>query len=520
MELSHQMRFTQVSCGRKHILGLLEGNIVVSWGIGFFGQLGHGDDSSWDSPKIIQTLDPHRLGDRVKTVVCGGSHSGVVTESGRIYMWGLNRNGQCGLVSKSDTVLDPRPMDFSEFGSIHTKHLYCGRNHTSMISVAGRVYTWGAAGFGRLGISESKKKQMTPVEVVALAYIRVTDLAVGDFHTLALAEDASVYSWGYNAEGQCGHGHVFNIRTPQRIVSFDNMFIKRVVCGATWSVAVSKSGDMFVWGYGDGGWLGLVPPKNMSFVDPETECGPEAAANRLKTVHSRSFESRHNVLAPTRVKLLAGYFVSDVRCGGAHCIVFGQRRTANEKSSEKRRVRMDHGEEDRKGGVEEGDVVDPSAVVEDEDEEDHTSSDDDDEEQREEGTDAKLCSAESGMKSPPSRPTPQQVFSWCRHKKIQHLSHALEKAAINVNMVDSHGNTLLIIACQNGHMNVCQLLIDHGADLKLANAKGNTVLHYCFAFNFKLLGDYLISRGADEFAVNNEGLTCYEGLTLSDLDAL
>ena len=33
----------------------------------------------------------------VGKVVCGGSHSGVLTARGRkCYMWGLNRNGQTG----------------------------------------------------------------------------------------------------------------------------------------------------------------------------------------------------------------------------------------------------------------------------------------------------------------------------------------------------------------------------------------------------------------------------------------
>ena len=51
---------TQVSCGYKHVVLLMEGGFVLSFGCGYFGQLGHGDDSSCPSPRLIATLDPSK----------------------------------------------------------------------------------------------------------------------------------------------------------------------------------------------------------------------------------------------------------------------------------------------------------------------------------------------------------------------------------------------------------------------------------------------------------------------------
>jgi hypothetical protein len=114
------------------------------------------------------------------------------------------------------------------------------------------------------------------------------------------------------------------------------------------------------------------------------------------------------------------------------------------------------------------------------------------------------------------------VFSWCRHKKLNELSYAFIKRKLPVNMVDSAGNTPLIVACQNGHMAVCQLLVEQlGADVNCRNAKGNTPLHFSFAYGFQdSIGKYLIARGADEFATNEDGLTCYEGLSSADIESL
>lgn len=54
-------------------------------------------------------------------------------------------------------------------------------------------------------------------------------------------------------------------------------------------------------------------------------------------------------------------------------------------------------------------------------------------------------------------------------------------------------------------------------DVNAQNAKGNTALHYALAYGFPQVRDYLISKGADESLVNEEGLTCWEGLTRKDL---
>ena len=41
---------------------------------------------------------------------------------------------------------------------------------------------------------------------------------------------------------------------------------------------------------------------------------------------------------------------------------------------------------------------------------------------------------------------------------------------------------------------------------------GQTPLHFCFTYGHTELGNYLISKGADETAQNAYGLTPYEGL--------
>ena len=491
VSIIYPLRCTQIACGRKHILALLDGGYVTSWGTGYFGQLGHGDDSSWDTPRMINSLEPSVVGSKIIQIVCGGSHSGALTERGQVFMWGLNRSGQCGVTAKVDSILEPKAVDMSGLEGHLATSVVCGRNHSAMVTAEGRVYTWGAASFGRLGHVDAKKKQPLPLEIPHFRTIPVHSLSAGDFHMMALGHDCSVYSWGYGADGQCGHGNTFHLRTPRRIEFFDALDVVRLVAGSSWSMAITMSGDLYAWGYNDGGWMGLAPKKIMPFVESEPQQYPD---QWTESGHCQSFDSRHNVLVPKRVKLLANKFVEIVRCGSGHSIIFtstrkrdGTRSVASEEDT------CSEDEISCEYKTDESKYISPRASPK-----------------------QVKVSIDESSDVEPSQP---DLISCCRHKKIAELSHALARGT-NLDVRDENGNTPLIVACQNGHASVCHLLVEHGADLKCANKRGNTPLHYCFAYNFDDLGKFLISQGADEYAVNLDGLTCYEGLSLSDVEKI
>ncbi len=55
------------------------------------------------------------------------------------------------------------------------------------------------------------------------------------------------------------------------------------------------------------------------------------------------------------------------------------------------------------------------------------------------------------------------------------------------------------------------------------NSRGNTCLHYCYAYKFPDLAEYLLSKGADDSILNLDGMTCYEaevsgGVALAEVD--
>lgn len=123
---------------------------------------------------------------------------------------------------------------------------------------------------------------------------------------------------------------------------------------------------------------------------------------------------------------------------------------------------------------------------------------------------------------------------------------------VDVNAKDENGNSLLTVAAQNGLKRITKLLLRRGAGMNevvrqcnvpcrvcvcasplrlpvlttinrcacLQNLRGNTALHYAYAYKFTSLAEYLISKGADDSITNHEGLTCYEGLDADTVDAI
>lgn len=71
----------------------------------------------------------------------------------------------------------------------------------------------------------------------------------------------------------------------------------------------------------------------------------------------------------------------------------------------------------------------------------------------------------------------EELFSYARHGRIIEIERSLDKG-IPIDVRDPHGNTLLIIACQNGNKRVAKLLLRRGANINGRNHKGIYHIYY------------------------------------------
>lgn len=77
---------------------------------------------------------------------------------------------------------------------------------------------------------------------------------------------------------------------------------------------------------------------------------------------------------------------------------------------------------------------------------------------------------------------------------------------------DTFGNTLFHVACQNGNKRIAKLAIKYGGDMDAQNLKGNTGLHFLYAFGYAEIAEYFIEKGADPNVLNEAGKLPTEGI--------
>ncbi len=179
----------------------------------------------------------------VISVSVDGSTVGAITKDGSLYMWGNNSDGQVGNGTTENCTQPAKVL--SDVACIKMQGLYTGA-----ITKDGSLYMWGNNIGGQLGDGTTESRY-TPVKVlsnvVSIAYNRASGWNVG-----AVTKDGDLYVWGTNNDGIIGDGSTEDRHTPVKVLSNVNFFeFGYDCCGA-----VTKDGSLYMWGSNDGGQLG------------------------------------------------------------------------------------------------------------------------------------------------------------------------------------------------------------------------------------------------------------------------
>ena len=78
-----------------------------------------------------------------------------------------------------------------------------------------------------------------------------------------------------------------------------------------------------------------------------------------------------------------------------------------------------------------------------------------------------------------------------RHGHYSEVKHLIQKEGVPVDATDEHGNSLLVLACQNNQKKIVKFLIKNGANVRAQNQNGFDAFHYAQLYQFKDLFPYL-----------------------------
>ena len=189
------------------------GTTVFTWGMGYQGQLGakfrRGDMRCRPRPTEV-ALPPDVTAIKV---ACGGFHTAVLTDDGRVFSWGEGKHGQLGYscVAQQDT---PMPVAMLSELRVVVSHLACGRHHTVVTDTKGSLWAWGCGKQGQLGDGERSVRREEPEKIKKhntdsgrqdfAGTTQFFHVSCGARSTFAQATDGRVFSFGAGKQGQLG----------------------------------------------------------------------------------------------------------------------------------------------------------------------------------------------------------------------------------------------------------------------------------------------------------------------------
>lgn len=245
----NSMAIKQVACGDTHTLVCTEGGELFTFGRNQNGQLGLGDTADVLAPRRVTDLQ----GQVVTSVAGGAEHSVVATSDGHVYAFGWGRYGNLG---DGERVDRHAPIRVHGLDGVHVAKVACGWRHSAAVTDNGRVFSWGWSKYGQLGVGDQNDR-LIPHEVTALAGRVITAVAGGWRHTLALDQAGTLFAWGWNKFGQLGLGHTNDEVTPQVVEALAGRPVSLLSCGWRHTLAVTAAGEVYAWGRGVNGQLGL-----------------------------------------------------------------------------------------------------------------------------------------------------------------------------------------------------------------------------------------------------------------------
>ncbi|KAI1618788.1 regulator of chromosome condensation 1/beta-lactamase-inhibitor protein II [Exophiala viscosa] len=261
---------------------------VYVFGEGSSGELGLGSAKGQvevKRPRYNPNLDPDTVG--VVAVSVGGMHTAALTHDSKIYTWGVNDQGALGRDttwdgglrdmdanedaddsdsdSGSETAINPKEstpgeVDLSDFpeGIVFTQ-LACTDSATFALTSEGDVYGWGTfrSNEGIFGFDPTTLVQLRPKQIKGLS--KITQLAAGANHVLALQSNGTVYGWGSGQQNQLGR-RILERRAANSLVPTHIGLPKGIIglgAGAYNSFAIRENGDVYSWGLNNFGQTGI-----------------------------------------------------------------------------------------------------------------------------------------------------------------------------------------------------------------------------------------------------------------------
>lgn len=229
--------------------GLVVTPELWTWGRNGSGELGDNTTSQKNTP--VTTFSG---GTTWKQIAGGNSFTAAIKTDGTLWTWGTAAHGRLG--TNNDTVSKSTPVT-TFAGGTDWKQVVCGHDCAAAIKTDGSLWTWGRNEQGQLGnnLSGDANNRLTPVTTF-VGGNNWKQVSVGYRFMGAVKTDGTLWMWGAGFGGNLGRGNTSSSAVPAE-TSAGGTNWKQVACGQYHTVAVKTDGTLWVWGGNDDGSLGI-----------------------------------------------------------------------------------------------------------------------------------------------------------------------------------------------------------------------------------------------------------------------
>ncbi|MGA9142108.1 MAG: hypothetical protein WBZ29_17930 [Methanocella sp.] len=202
-------------------------------------------------------LPVHASSPHITAIKQGTTTSMALDTNGNLWIWGSNfagEGGYDGTVEDMSTYYIVTPIIAKGVSSVIDMDggqffsIALGKNHT--------VWTWGDAGNGQLGrggiIDGHSRNDATPGIVPNITTVKM--VSVGNDFSAILLENGTVWTWGNNYVAQLGDGATYTPPIdfymgrshPGMVVNLNN--VRDVYAGERNVIAITNDGELWIWG--------------------------------------------------------------------------------------------------------------------------------------------------------------------------------------------------------------------------------------------------------------------------------
>ncbi|XP_040372143.1 ultraviolet-B receptor UVR8 isoform X4 [Rosa chinensis] len=267
----------------------------------------------------VQFPSPMDGGDSWRDV-CGGGcgFAMAISETGEVYTWGWKECVPSGKVFHDLALVGSIEKDATTTGKLSSLPAEQGRSLSQGFNFSGETVSHLDSKRAGEEIAKRRKTSSAKLEpesstaadelfiaspclVTMGPGVRITTVAAGGRHTLALSDMGQVWGWGYGGEGQLGLGSRMKMVSSPHLIpcidqsasgkdkfsavsqgsKFPGSYVKEIACGGRHSAVITDAGALLTFGWGLYG-----------------QCGQGNTKDQLKVTRVES-------LVDTRVKSIA-----------------------------------------------------------------------------------------------------------------------------------------------------------------------------------------------------------------------